>query len=110
MFCLASSGCRTGELTHVRWKDVNFNSRPVSINLRADYTKTRVGRTVFISDEAVAELKQWTYFKEKKQNKMINPNDLVFQTYNKKQNKQIVPEYMRINIQLELGGFLIALI
>ena len=66
LFCLASSGCRIGELSSVRWKDIDFNNtRPTSIHLRPEYTKTKTGRVVYISDEATEELNQWRLFKER---------------------------------------------
>src|ERR1051326_323382 len=57
LFCLASSGCRVGELASIMWSDVKFDAKPVSIHLRPENTKTRNGRTVFISDEAKEELR-----------------------------------------------------
>ncbi|HET7390498.1 MAG TPA: hypothetical protein VFJ51_06720 [Nitrososphaeraceae archaeon] len=46
LYTLASSGARVGELSSVRWKDVDLDANPVSIHLRAEITKTKVGQTV----------------------------------------------------------------
>jgi integrase len=76
LFCLASSGCRIGELSSVRWKDIDFNNtRPTSIHLRPEYTKTKTGRVVYISDEATEELNQWRLFKERCLNNNKKKND-----------------------------------
>jgi integrase len=83
LFCLASSGCRVGELASIKWSDLNLNTRPASIHLRPETTKTRTGHIVYISDEAKEELNQWRVFKEDSYaeiNKEINDNELVFLT------------------------------
>lgn len=81
LFCLASSGCRVGELSAIKWSDINLDSRPVSIHLRPETTKTRNGRTVFVSDEAKEELEQWRLYKEQsyaKVQKTLSDDELVF--------------------------------
>ena len=83
LFCLASSGTRVTELSSVRWKDIDFESKPTTIHLRPESTKTRNGRLTFVSDEATQELKHWRAFKEKsyaKIGKQLDDNELVFLT------------------------------
>lgn len=55
---LASSGMRIGELLSLRVRDIVLEE-PTRIVLKAPNTKTRRGRTVFISDEATKLLKQF---------------------------------------------------
>ncbi|HET7391025.1 MAG TPA: tyrosine-type recombinase/integrase, partial [Nitrososphaeraceae archaeon] len=76
LFCLASSGCRIGELSSVRWKDISFDSRPTAIHLRAEYTKTKTGRVVYLSDEGKEELIQWRLFKENCRSKNKTEEDV----------------------------------
>jgi integrase len=92
LLTLASSGCRAREAIAIRLKDVDFTSEPTVIHLRKEFTKTRVSRDVFISDEATKYLKQWLDFKYRDKqkesgNKMLvnrvkHPDDLVFGVYN----------------------------
>jgi len=76
ILCLASGGMRIGELLQVRCSDVDLDSIPASIQIRAknkrstidedgkehlktSQTKTRRGRYTFISSEAVAAVREW---------------------------------------------------
>ncbi|MBI2183771.1 MAG: site-specific integrase [Thaumarchaeota archaeon] len=56
---LASSGMRLGEATGLRVGDIDFTSKPTSIRLQARFTKTRKGRTVYVTDETSGFLKEW---------------------------------------------------
>jgi integrase len=49
---LLSSGMRIGEALSMRWADLDLNSTPGTIGLRAEYTKTRAARTAYVSEEA----------------------------------------------------------
>jgi hypothetical protein len=49
------------------------------IHIRAEYVKTRVGREIYISDEATRYLNQWLDWKYRERNR--NPDDLVFNTF-----------------------------
>jgi integrase len=60
---LASTGCRAGEATSIRLKDVQFDRQPATIFLRGEYTKTKNDRVVFLTDELVHQLKSWIEFK-----------------------------------------------
>lgn len=56
---LSSSGMRIGECLQLTLKDVEFNSQPVKINLRGEYTKSGSPRIAFINGEAKAFLEEW---------------------------------------------------
>lgn len=79
---LASGGMRALEALAIRLKDINFDSSPTEIKIRKEYTKTRIERTTFISDEATEYLKQWINWKYTVRPKSIakpkNDTDLVF--------------------------------
>ena len=66
---LVSSGMRIGETLRIRLDDLDLDQEPARINLRADYTKTKKSRLVFISTEAKELLLEWLdyrpYFIEK---------------------------------------------
>lgn len=102
LFCLASSGCRVGELASIKWSDINLDSKPVSIHLRPETTKTRTGRTVFVSDEAKEELEQWRKFKQDSYaeiKKEIGNDELVFLTQ-RRDFKESHPEHIVHRVQI----------
>jgi integrase len=63
LLVLASGGLRSIEACAIRVCDVNFNSSPVQVHIRAEYTKTKRSRDIFISDEAAAWLKEWIEYR-----------------------------------------------
>lgn len=54
---LGSSGMRIGEALKLRKKDLDLSQERIRVNLPADITKTRKGRTTYISKEAEKALK-----------------------------------------------------
>ena len=80
LLVLASGGLRAVEGCAIRVKDIDFEVKPIMIHIRAEYVKTRVGRDIYISDEATQYLKQWIDWKYRVRS--LNPNDLVFNTFN----------------------------
>ncbi|MDG6929188.1 MAG: tyrosine-type recombinase/integrase, partial [Nitrososphaerota archaeon] len=50
---LVSSGMRLAEALSIRVRDIDLKSRPAKVHIRAEYSKTKRDRHVFISDEAV---------------------------------------------------------
>jgi integrase len=59
LLVLASSGMRVGEALSLRNSDVNFDVSPAKIHIRAENTKTKQERDVYVSDEARRELKKF---------------------------------------------------
>jgi integrase len=76
ILCLASGGMRIGELLQVRCNDIDLDTVPAVIQIRAKNkrqtidengkeqtlttrTKTRRGRYTFISSEAIAAVREW---------------------------------------------------
>jgi len=53
------SGCRINEVLNIRKKDIEFNERYCKIKIRAENSKNRTERDVFIS-RAVPVLNEWT--------------------------------------------------
>ena len=57
--CLASSGARLDEMLTVRMNDVVLDSNPAKMTFRGSNTKNKKQRYTFISDEAVAAVREW---------------------------------------------------
>jgi integrase len=87
LLILASGGMRAVEATAIRLKDIDFSVSPTKVHIRKEYSKTRVARDIYISDEATQYLKQWIDWKyrdkaeEKGLTKTANLDDLVFSMY-----------------------------
>jgi len=64
LLCLATGGMRIGELLQVRCKDIDLNSIPARIEIRAAGTKTKSQRYTFISSEAAAAVREWSKIRE----------------------------------------------
>lgn len=77
LLVLASSGLRANEACSIRLCDINFDINPTRIHIRQEYTKTKVSRDIYISDEATDYLKQWIAWKYKNQRQQT-PTDLIF--------------------------------
>jgi integrase len=60
---LAATGMRATEALSIRIKDIHFHSNPVKIFLRGEFTKTKVDRTVFLTDETAKQLSSWINYK-----------------------------------------------
>jgi integrase len=119
LYMLASSGARAGELSSICWKDVDLDANPVSIHLRAEITKTKVGRTVYVTRETAEELKQWLFYRQicrnrNKRNRnnngtitstsksVVDPNEFVFQVYKKKGDPKYIEHKMQTSFTSHL--------
>ena len=83
---LASGGMRVGEALATRNMDLDFSVSPAKVHIRKEYSKTRVARDVYISEEATNYLKQWLDWKYKNPDKerKFKSEDLVFTVYQSK--------------------------
>ena len=83
---LASGGMRVGEALATRNMDLDFSVSPAKVHIRKEYSKTRVARDVYISEEATNYLKQWLDWKYKNpdRERKFKPEDLVFTVYQSK--------------------------
>lgn len=91
---LAATGMRAGEALSIRFKDLYFDSIPPRINLKAEVTKTREGRMVYLTSEVVDQLKTFFNFRNRPRrivkistsgkpfativNPPLKPDDLIF--------------------------------
>lgn len=55
---MTGSGTRTAETGLIQKSDVNFNSYPVTIRLKAENTKTQQARTILVTNEAAEMLQK----------------------------------------------------
>ena len=108
---LASAGLRAIEGLSLRLRDCDFSVTPTKIHVRKEYSKTRVARMVYISDEATNYLKEWIAWKYRDKGdetwtKKRNPDDLVF-SVNTITN-QANPAHLYVRIVLEFQKVLSA--
>ena len=61
LICLAVTGARATEICSIRLKDIDWDG--YKINIRAEFSKTRVGRFCFITEECRNFLKTWIDYK-----------------------------------------------
>jgi integrase len=54
---------RAGEALSIRIKDLDFDSNPLRLSIRGEYTKTRTDRIIFLTDETARQLKSWLDYK-----------------------------------------------
>jgi integrase len=76
LLMLGSGGMRTIEALATRIKDIDFNTKPTTIHIRGQFSKTKRARDIFISDEATEALKDRIKLKYKDRPRV--PDDLVF--------------------------------
>ena len=113
---LAASGMRAVEALSIRIKDLEFDSNPAKVFLRGEYTKTKVDRIAFLTQEVTQQLKSWLDYKyrtrrvcyqDKQNGRTITEyrtphkkdTDLVFAVYQEKK-PQIPTSYMMIGVNL----------
>lgn len=56
---LVSSGMRITEALSIRMEDINFDEKPVTVQIHGDITKNGENRLTFISTEAVRAVQEW---------------------------------------------------
>ncbi|MFL6412673.1 MAG: tyrosine-type recombinase/integrase [Nitrososphaeraceae archaeon] len=84
LIILASSGLRATEGCALRLHEVDFSVNPTKIHVRKEYSKTKVSRDVYISDEATHYLKQWIDWKYRDKGewtKEKEEDELIFSVY-----------------------------
>jgi Phage integrase family len=56
---------RAVEVLSIRIKDIDFDSNPAKLFVRGEYTKTKVDRTIFLTEELTQQLKSWLGYKHR---------------------------------------------
>jgi integrase len=107
LLILACGGMRAVEGLAIRIKDIDFSVNPTKIHIRKEYTKTRVSRDIYISNEATHYLKQWLDWKynNPERPRPQDENDLVFTVFrNKNPNTLYVKVLKEFQKLLEIVG------
>jgi len=60
---LAATGMRAVEALSIRIKDIKFDTNPATLFVRGLYTKTKVDRTIFLTEEITQQLKSLLDYK-----------------------------------------------
>jgi integrase len=60
---LAATGMRASEALYTRLSDYDLSSNPPRLHIRGEYTKTKVSRTVFLTQEVVRQILSWLEYK-----------------------------------------------
>src|SRR5215467_14397658 len=60
---LAATGMRAVEALSIRIKDIKFDTNPPTLFVRGEYTKTKVDRTIFLTEEVTQQLKSLLDYK-----------------------------------------------
>lgn len=98
LLVLASSGMRAKEAITLKDTDIDFDSDPTKIHIRAENTKTRTARVVYISDEASKHLKKY----------MKNNSGLVFTLMNESDPRNLYVRlhglFIRLLDRIEMNG------
>jgi len=65
LILLAATGMRAVEALSIRIKDIDFDSNPANLFVRGKYTKTKVDRIIFLTEEITQQLKSWLEYKHR---------------------------------------------
>jgi integrase len=60
---LAATGMRAVEALSIRLKDINFDSNPIRVNIRGEFTKTKQDRYLFLTSEIAHQVRVWLDYK-----------------------------------------------
>lgn len=106
---LAVTGCRASEACAVRIQDIDFKNK--KLNIRGEYTKTKVDRYVFLTDEILTQLREYIQHKYRKRVRyygvgkppvVILPkqkdSDLIFEAYWYTTNDESIEKESMIHI------------
>src|SRR2546422_1668543 len=65
LILLAATGMRAVEALSIRIKDTDFDSNPARVFVRGEYTKTKVDRIIFLTEEITQQLKSLLDYKHR---------------------------------------------
>jgi integrase len=63
LILLATTGMRAAEALSIRIKDIDFDSNPARVFVRGEFTKTKIDRFIFLTQELTQQLKAWLHYK-----------------------------------------------
>ena len=62
---LAATGMRASEALSIRLVDCDLKANPPRLQIRGEYTKTKVSRFVFLTQELVQQISLWLEYKHR---------------------------------------------
>ena len=89
---LAATGMRAAEALNILIKDIDFDNKPELIYIRAENTKTKTDRIIFLTDEVTNQLNIWLKYKHRTRR-------VCYQDKDNENNKKTITEYRTPNIQ-----------
>ena len=114
LLVLASGGIRAVEGLAIRLGDIDFNLKPTKIHIRAQFSKTRRARDIYISDEATKHLQNWIDWRYrveggKNNNRPKSKDDLIFHLWNINEKSNPRTLYFHVSDEfaklLDVAGF-----
>ena len=115
---LAVTGCRASEACAIRIQDIDWKNK--KLNIRGEYTKTKVDRYVFLTDELLVQLREYIQHKYRKRVRyygvgkppvVIIPkqknSDLIFEAYwyktndDSKEKESMIHIYNNLHIKFK---------
>lgn len=123
---LASTGWRASEALSIQLQDIDFDVKPVRVNLRGENAKTRTDRHTYLTQEMVKQFKSWLDFKYRERTikqyydrntgkivyKVLNlkpvrrQDDYVFMPYHHDELLETTIEYAYKNLSVRFGELL----
>ena len=91
---LSSSGMRIGEALNIHKKDLDFSLERIMVRIRPEYTKTKEGRTTFLSKECAEKVNGYI--------DRLTPDDFVFSDSNSK-DRDLVEQHALVRALQKLG-------
>jgi integrase len=104
---LAATGLRATEGLSIRLKDLDLESNPAKLIIRGEFTKTKVDRYVFLTNEVIEQIKIWIDYKYRKRrichkDKETGETITEYRTPEKKLNELIFSLYQTDNPRPEI--------
>jgi integrase len=72
---LAAGGFRAVEALSIRIKDLDLESKPARVLVRGEYTKTKIDRVVFLTEEVTQQIRSWLSYKYRKRRVCFKSED-----------------------------------
>ena len=104
-----ASGMRIGEIVELKISDIDFETKPTTINIRAETTKTREARETFLTQEATQAVKDYLRrhfaWKEGQTNSDIKNVRIFSRTSScKREQKKTDPQRSSVDLFVHLLG------
>ena len=82
---LDATGMRATEALHIRVKDIDFEKHPTELYVRGKNTRTKVDRTIFLTEEITKQLDTWLKYKYKTRRTCYQAIESNYEKIHKKQ-------------------------